>query len=428
MAIASQSKLSAQIKDFILQDTQIDPGQTRSFPTNQTWQRLGKLGTQLWLDTGSLDESQKLWTREFAALTTNNSLLNKEVQRGTYDDVIPAAYELLSRHGLSQREILLEIAFILNARHALKLVRKYDAYVSVEEHTDLADDLEQAVATARRFHEICPERFIVKLPLTPAGILATRILAGEGIAINHTLGFSARQNYMVARIAEPAYVNVFLGRLNSFVADNDLGDGEYVGEKATLASQAAIQKLRRAAGIETRQIGASYRQGQQVADLAGIDVMTMPPKVASEFLELDIDPDQLTDKTETIYEPRLSDRADEAGIETLWLIDENVRNACDALEAEDLDLLTAADLVKHFQQHGAGNLLIDWSDQQIETSAAEGKIPKLENWKGPLSDGSIGLDALMNLAGLNAFRADQKAMDDKVLETLDKSGRYKPDA
>ncbi|MFW5841278.1 MAG: hypothetical protein ACOCZE_11905, partial [Planctomycetota bacterium] len=138
MAIASQSKLSAQIKDFILQDTQIDPGQTRSFPTNQTWQRLGKLGTQLWLDTGSLDESQKLWTREFAALTTNNSLLNKEVQRGTYDDVIPAAYELLSRHGLSQREILLEIAFILNARHALKLVRKYDAYVSVEEHTDLA--------------------------------------------------------------------------------------------------------------------------------------------------------------------------------------------------------------------------------------------------------------------------------------------------
>ncbi|MFW5839066.1 MAG: transaldolase family protein, partial [Planctomycetota bacterium] len=287
---------------------------------------------------------------------------------------------------------------------------------------------EQAVATARRFHEICPERFIVKLPLTPAGILATRILAGEGIAINHTLGFSARQNYMVARIAEPAYVNVFLGRLNSFVADNDLGDGEYVGEKATLASQAAIQKLRRAAGIETRQIGASYRQGQQVADLAGIDVMTMPPKVASEFLELDIDPDQLTDKTETIYEPRLSDRADEAGIETLWLIDENVRNACDALEAEDLDLLTAADLVKHFQQHGAGNLLIDWSDQQIETSAAEGKIPKLENWKGPLSDGSIGLDALMNLAGLNAFRADQKAMDDKVLETLDKSGRYKPDA
>ena len=52
-----------------------------------------------------------------------------------------------------------------------------------------------------------------------------RELSAEGLPINHTLGFSARQNYVIARIGRPRYVNVFLGRLGSFVATNELGDG-----------------------------------------------------------------------------------------------------------------------------------------------------------------------------------------------------------
>ena len=76
--------------------------------------------------------------------------------------------------------------------------------------------------------------------------------------------------------------------MNSLIVDNKLGDGSYVGEKATLASQAAIRKLRREKHIDTLQIGASFRAGGQVRDLAGIDVMTIPPKVASEFLALNL--------------------------------------------------------------------------------------------------------------------------------------------
>ena len=118
-------------------------------------------------------------------------------------------------------------------------------------HTDLANDVAAAVDYGRRFYEICPERFIIKIPFTPAGLLATRHLAEMGIPVNHTLGFSARQNYLIARISQPAYVNVFLGRLNSFIVDNKLGDGSYVGEKATLASHKAVRQLRRS--IDARQ-------------------------------------------------------------------------------------------------------------------------------------------------------------------------------
>ena len=58
-----------------------------------------------------------------------------------------------------------------------------------------------------------------------------RRLRERGIDVNLTLGFSARQNLFATEIARPNYVNVFLGRLNAVVADNELGSGENVGER-----------------------------------------------------------------------------------------------------------------------------------------------------------------------------------------------------
>ena len=420
--------LAEQVKRFILDahaKADIQPaGQTDTHPL---WTRLGELGTQLWLDTGDIAEAGEIWTREFSALTTNNSLLNKEVQKGTYDELIPRAADMLGEMGLPGSQQVLEIAFILNAVHGLALVKRYDAYVSVEEHTDLAHDYAGAVDYAQRYYDICPQRFIIKLPLTPAGILATRYLSGEGIPVNHTLGFSARQNYVVARLARPTYVNVFLGRLNSVVADNGLGSGEYVGERATLASQAAIRRLRIEQHIPTGQIGASFRSGDQLAALAGIDVMTFPPKAAEQLLEADPTGESLIDQTGQLYQPGLAENVDahELKIDTLWDIGEMVHRCTDALAGEDLDAFSAEDLVTFFAENGAGDLLVPWTAEEITTSSEEGKIPKLANWREHLRTGRAGLDAIMNLAGLNAFIADQRAMDDRVRRILQESGSYR---
>jgi len=414
--------LAGRVRDFVLEGFTPRFGQREgTFPTHPVWKRMRELGSELWLDTGSLEESGELWTAEFTALTTNNTLLNREVQRGTYDELIPEAAALLADCGdLSERERILEIAFILNARHGLKLVSEYDARVSVEEHTDLAGDVEAAVACGRRYHAICPERFIVKVPLTPAGLLATRRLAAEGIAVNHTLGFSARQNYIAARIAGPAYVNVFAGRLNSVVADNALGDGTLVGEKATLASQAAVRALRAEAGSPTRQIGASIRSGQQVRDLAGVDVLTIPPKAAAGLLELGVGPEELTDRTCLQVSPGIDADADveAVGLDTLWDVGDSIVACCDALDGEDVDTFTPDDLVAFFADRGCGGALVGWSDDQVAASTAEGKIPRLDAWRDELAGGRVGLDSLMNLAGLCSFRQDQKAMDDRVAGLL----------
>ena len=420
----SNSKMVRQICDFLTEDFHPHYNQRFSYqPDNPLWERLGTLGAELWLDSGNIEAIEKVWTQQFTSLTTNNTLLNKEVQTGVYDSVITRAAEMLEQAAdLSEEQRTLEMAFILNAWHALRLVEKFDAYVSVEEHTSLANDINAAVEYARRFHAICPERFTVKIPFTPAGLLSTRKAAAEGIRINHTLGFSARQNYVIARISRPAFVNVFLGRLNSFIADNNLGSGEYIGEKTTLASQRAIAQLRLEHHTPSRQIGASFRDGGQVCDLAGLDVMTIPPKVAREFLDMGLSIEHVEDRASYDYTPGIDPELDPESIRlrTLWEIDEELVNCVDKLEQENLDAFTPDDLVNFFADHGCEDFLVSWSDSQIHTSAEEGKIPKLENWKDALEEKQIGLDSLMNLAGLNSFATDQQAMDNRVKEVLQK--------
>jgi len=414
------SELSRRVRDLVRQDFAPRFGELQGqWASHPLWDQLRRLGTELWIDTGDMDAAAKIWTREFSALTTNNTLLNKEIQKGAYDGLMVEAAKLLKDFPhLTERERRLEMAFILNARHGLRLVERFDAYVSVEEHTDLAMDVERAVAYARRYYAICPQRFIVKIPFTAAGLLATRKLAAEGIPINHTLGFSARQNYVITLIGRPQYVNVFLGRLNSFVADNTLGDGLYVGEKATLASQAAVRRLRKAKGTPTRQIAASFRQGRQVGDLAGVDVMTIPPNVAAEFRDAAGDPQKVQDCTGRQYAPKFTPQAAAAGLDTLWDVEDKLVAAAEALQQEDLEHFTPQELIQFFAHHGCGDFLVDWTTQQRATSAKEGKIPRLENWKDLLAGGRIGLDALINLGGLSSFTADQNDMDRRVADVL----------
>jgi transaldolase len=420
--ISADSALSRQVHDFVLRDFTPHYGELdKEFGSDPLWRRFLELDTELWLDSGNFEAAEGIWTREYSGLTTNNTLLSKEIVTGAYDELIAQAADLLSQFpDLTERQSRLEMAFILNAVHALRLVERFDAHVSVEEHTDLAHDLEESVEYARRYYAICPERFYIKIPFTPAGLLATRRVRREGIPVNHTLGFSARQNYVVTRLASPTFVNVFLGRLNSFVADNHLGSGDYVGEKATLASQQAIRSLREGRGCETRQIGASFRSYEQYLNLAGIDVVTSPPNVARELLDRRNELPHIESQLDQNFVPGLAHGVDPArlGLDALWRIEDKLVDCVDALEREDLDSFSAETLVDFFESHGCSDFLVRWSNPQIELSAAEGKIPKLDNWADSLTDGSIGLDSLMNLAGFNSFAADQRKMDVHVREVL----------
>ncbi|QDV67486.1 Transaldolase [Rosistilla carotiformis] len=379
------------------------------------WQRTNPTNTQLWLDSGDLEAIGDLWNSQFSGLTTNNSLLNAEVQNGTYDHFIPEAAKLLP--GISESARVREIAFILNLRHALKLVERFRCRVSVELHTDVANDVEATLAYARRCHELCPEYFLVKVPLTPAGLVAIKQLSDEGIRVNCTLGFSARQNYVATAFARPAYVNVFLGRLNSYIAENDLGDGEWVGEKTTLASQAAVASCETGNGDErTQQIAASLRDAEQLQRLAGVDVITMPTKVALQAKDVLEEP--WRSQLDQHYEVKLHQGVDPSlvGVEKLWEISDLERQFVEnAAKASSLSPLQLQQLA---MDHGVDDLFPTMSEQQRQAIADQGKVPVHQHWQEGIRDGSLAIDSLMTLAGLASFAAAQAELDQRIRDQL----------
>jgi len=384
--------------------------------TEPIWDEVRKFGTRLWLDTGDINVAARLWCLQFEALTTNNTLLNKEVQKGIYDELIGevAAAIRKAASDIDGKQFLLEVSFVLNAYHGLRLVELFDAHVSVELHTGLGNDVDRTVMYAQRYYQICPERFYVKVPLTPAGFLATRRLSEQKIPVNFTLGFSARQNYLAALFAQPCYVNVFMGRLNSFVADNNLGDGTNVGEKTTLATQRELLKLREAKRTKSLLIGASMRESSHVTHLAGVDVYTIPPKVVADYLEHHTG--QVSRRIEEDPPVPLAEDVTFADFNaaTLWKVPNAFKDCVEELLKEDSDNLTPDDIQAHFENGGFADLLPRWSDEDIKTAAADGKIPVYDSWKERLESGKIGMDALMNLSAFCSFATDQKALDDRI--------------
>lgn len=398
-----------RIKDLVRQDIALGTPAVSGSP-DAFWQALRSTGTELWLDTGDIDGATELWTAEMSALTTNNTLLNREIQKGIYDEFVGEASAILGN--LDRRQKISEIAFILNARHGLRLVQTFGGDVSVELHTDLAHDLEGILHYGRRFHDIEPDRFIVKVPLTATGLLGARRLREEGIRVNFTLEFSARQNVIVAAAAMPNYCNVFLGRLNAYVKDNGLGDGVNVGEKATIASQKAVRELTASRAVPTKQIAASLRSGDQVGKLAGVDVFTMPTKVAKEAREtLQAD---FASQVGTTYEVELNPDIDPetVRIETLWEVDEAVSAFARSLD-EDTPR-SGEEVVFRAREMGLGEVFPEMSEQELATIAADGKIPKHERWADRIAAGELAVDTLLNLAGLASFTADQNALDKRI--------------
>jgi transaldolase len=372
------------------------------------WQSLRSTGTELWLDTGDMDEAEANWTAEMTALTTNNTLLNNEIQKGIYDSFVPRALELVSH--LSVNERVKEIAFILNARHGLRLAKKFGGMVSVELHTDTAYDIDAIVSYGMRYRELCPGQFIVKVPYTPEGLIGARMLHEKGVRINFTLEFSARQNALVTLVARPDYLNVFLGRIGAFLADNRLGDGSGAGENAVLSSQEWVTRLSGETGFRTRQIAASLRNYSQLDLLAGTDVYTMPPKVAAAGRKSlsGLFASRLT----TRYDVPLTDEAAGLGIEKFWEVSKNVvelgRHLGRHLPA------SGGEVVRLAHEAGLSDMFPVMSDADKKLIAAEGKIPVLASWRERLLSGELAPDTMLTLAGLASFTSDQQQLDDRV--------------
>ena len=397
--------INLKIRDFVLKnlDEKLIKGVRDPF-----WQSLRETGTELWLDTGDIDEAEANWTAEMSALTTNNTLLNNEIQKGIYDSFISEAKSIVK--DLPADDRVKEIAFILNARHGLRLAKKFGGFVSVELHTDTAYDIKAIEYYGKRYHEICPDQFIVKVPYTAEGLLGARRLKDSGVRINFTLEFSARENVIVTRVARPDYLNVFLGRVGAYMINNKLGDGSGAGEKAVTASQKWVTALSAGNPWRTKLIAASLRNHNQLELLAGTDVFTMPPKVAASGHA------SLSGKFSSMihenYDVNQFESAKGSGIEKFWDVDDKVLRLAERLTTNVP--ATGSELIHIATEEGCRDMFPVLTVEEKKFIVSDGKIPVHSRWEKKISDGEIAPDTLLTLAGLASFTADQEMLDQRI--------------
>jgi transaldolase len=387
------------------------------FQSDPTMAQFKKTGTELWVDTGDLEKARSVWKSEFTALTTNNTLANQVVQTGAMDEVIHQTISRLSEvaPNLTEEERVTEVGFVINCRIALRLVQAFKTKVSIELHPSMSRNIEQTIDYARRYYRICPEYFIIKIPLTPEGYLSVRTLRKEGMPINFTLGFSARQNYLAARISSPDFVNVFLGRLNQVVTENSVGGGELVGEKVALATQEVLLEVRKQyTKIDTKLIGASIRNGEQVAFLAGLDVMTIPPGAMEKFLEMKHSAGLIKSNIGKDIQPGIDFNHPQGfRFPDLWEVSDTfVKFVNDLLEKASLDTMSGNEM-ESFCRDRKIDLFYPFSSAQLKKISNQGKIPLLDKWPK-----EVALDDLMTQSALQSFSKDQAALDDRIRSFL----------
>jgi transaldolase len=79
-------------------------------------------------------------------------------------------------------------------------------------------DTEGMVEQGLALKDELPDNVIIKVPCTPEGLAATKILSDQGIGVNVTLIFNASQAVMAAK-AGAMYVSPFIGRIDDTGAD-----------------------------------------------------------------------------------------------------------------------------------------------------------------------------------------------------------------
>jgi transaldolase len=240
--------------------------------------------------------------------TANQPLVARALAR-VLDDGDPRSWarDLLRAAPDLPREALHELLYtILCCRLGNGILRAFAAgrrfEVSLQLHMGLSADPEGARRVGHWIHRLVPGAF-VKVPFAPDSpdcFLVARDLEAEGVPVNFTSTFSARQVVAAALLAGASRTNVFMGRLNQGL------HAALLGEHVCLEAQRALRSLRRETGVGSRLIVASLREWQSLARLAGCDVFTAPCGVLADFLaQREVPPEAIADQLETSYQDRL---------------------------------------------------------------------------------------------------------------------------
>ena len=278
--------------------------------------------TKVVADTADF-ESMKQFKPQDA--TTNPSLVYAATQKSEYAHLVDDVLADRKTSSWSGQEQIEDVCDHLLVQFGCDILEIVPGRVSTETDARLSFDVAGSIKKARRLiqlyeeRKIPRERVLIKVASTWEGLNAAEQLQKEGIRCNLTLLFSLPQAVRAAE-AKVQLISPFVGRIYDWYKKENKRD--YHGaEDPGVQSVTEIYDYYKNFDIPTEVMGASFRNTEQILELAGCDCLTISPELMEE----------LSKSTEPVERKLTPEKAKAAKIDKLeldektfrWLLNEN---------------------------------------------------------------------------------------------------------
>jgi transaldolase len=239
-------------------------------------------------DTGDIQAIETFTPRD---ATTNPSLITAAAQMPQYQEIVDNTLQQ-ARKELGNKAATADVVTLAFDRLAvafgLKILAIIPGRVSTEVDARLSYDTEATIEKARYLISqyeaagISRDRVLIKIASTWEGIKAAEILEKEGIHCNLTLLFGIHQAIACAE-AGITLISPFVGRILDWYKQKT-GKSSYLApEDPGVISVTEIYNYYKKFGYQTEVMGASFRNIEEIKELAGCDLLTISPQLLQEL-------------------------------------------------------------------------------------------------------------------------------------------------
>lgn len=236
-------------------------------------------------DTGEFEEIKKYHPTD---ATTNPSLILAASAKPEYQFLIEEALVWGKKNGKTHQEQRSKAMDKIFVNFGLEILKIVPGRVSTEVDARLSFDVEGSLQKAKTLiglYEaagIDRKRILIKLASTWEGAKAAAQLEKEGIHCNMTLMFSLAQAIPCAE-AKATLISPFVGRILDWHKKNEGKTSYPPAEDPGVKSVTIIYNYYKKIGYKTQIMGASFRNADEILELAGCDLLTISPNFLEEL-------------------------------------------------------------------------------------------------------------------------------------------------
>lgn len=236
-------------------------------------------------DTGDIEAIAKFQPQD---ATTNPSLLLKAASLATYQGLLADSVAWAKAQSNDANQQVIDAADKLSVLIGLEILKIVPGRISTEVDArlsfDTASSIEKAHKLIAMYNEagISNDRILIKLASTWEGIKAAEQLEKDGINCNLTLLFSFSQAQACAE-AGVFLISPFVGRILDWYKKDTGRDAYPANEDPGVVSVSSIYHYYKGKGYNTVVMGASFRNKEEVLELAGCDRLTISPQLLEEL-------------------------------------------------------------------------------------------------------------------------------------------------